>query len=230
MPEDDAASIVARAASLAERRRVMARPACRLEPRPLLEEQAQGSPAGGGISGGAGPWRSALHRALAAAANGASRDVLRGVCRVALFDGRAHDGANAELDELLAFTAAVRASAIWARGEAAERRVVGVPFAIRLPADEARAICVTDDQRGVSSELATDCDTLVEGVLDLAFRRLGKWTVVDCGTFATRDASAAADVARCRRRLDLYAACWERITGEPVELRVVTSLDEEIEW
>jgi ATP-dependent helicase/nuclease subunit A len=230
VPEDDAASILARAASLAEQRRVMARHSYRLVPRPMPSEQVQGSPADGGIQGSAGSWRTAIHRALAAAANGASGGVLRGVCRDALFGDRAQDGGSAKVDELLAFTAAVRASAIWDDSEAAERRLVGVPFAIRIPADEARAIGITDDQGVTSGELVTDCDALVEGVLDLAFCRLGKWTIVDCSTFATRGSSAEADVARCRCRLDLHATCWERITGEPVESRLVMSLGAQVEW
>jgi hypothetical protein len=86
-----------------------------------------------------------------------------------------------------------------------------------------------DEQGGTSPELAAGCDTLVEGVLDLAFRTLGRWTLVDCSTFAARRPSVEAEVARCRRRLDLHGACWARITGEPVETCLVTSLGARLE-
>ncbi|MBV9108039.1 MAG: hypothetical protein JO306_01375, partial [Gemmatimonadetes bacterium] len=226
----NAVSITALSASLAERRRVMARRAFHVEPQPLTDEQRDGSPKRDGTSGCAGARRMAIRRALCAAANGASGDELRGVCRDALFAGGAQGGPCAVVDEILAFVAAVRASAMWALGETAERRVAGAAFAIRVPPDEAGALGITDTQRGTPSERAARCETLVEGVIDLAYCRQGRWTVVDCSTFATRDAPAAADVARCRRQLDLCAACWERITGEEVASRLVMSPGGEIEW
>lgn len=227
MPGEDAASILARAASLAEQRRVMARPACLVEPSP--DERAQGPPADGGVRGRAEAWRKAIHRVLAAAADGASGDVLRGACRDALLDGGVRGVDGAEVDELLAIVTDVRASVAWAASEAAEDRVIGAPFAIRIPAGEARTLGIAEDGGGSSGELATECDTLVEGVIDLAFRRLGRWSLVDCTTFARRDPSAEKELARCRRRLDIHAACWERITGEPVESRVVVNLGAPVE-
>lgn len=226
MLEDDAALIIARAVSLAEERRVMARPACRREPQP---GEGQGGSADGGVHEHSASWRSAIHRTLAAAANGASDDVLRGLCRDALSGGRAKDGESPEVDALLAFIASVRASAIWADSEAADCRLVAVPFALRIPADELHAIRMTDDLEERMGEPVTDCDVFVEGVIDLAFRRLGRWTLVDCTTFAIRGASDDTEAVQCRRRLALHAICWERITGEPVESHVVMRLDAQCE-
>jgi ATP-dependent exoDNAse (exonuclease V) beta subunit len=69
---------------------------------------------------------------------------------------------------------------------------------------------------------------LVEGVIDLAFREAGAWTIVDYKTGAPDDAG----MDRYRRQVDLYAACWERITGEPVTGRVVVLAGEgaEVGW
>lgn len=218
MLDGDAASVIARAASLAEMRRVMALPTCRCEPQPGESGSA------GGVGDGAASWRAIIHRTLAAAANGASADMLREVCRDALSAGNPHESEGSEVDALFAFVATVRASAIWAECEAAERCRVAVPFALRVRADEARTLGTTGDREERAGEPVADCDALVEGVIDLAFRRSGRWTLVDCTTFANCDASDDTEVVRCRRRLALHATCWERITGEPVESSVMMPL------
>jgi ATP-dependent exoDNAse (exonuclease V) beta subunit len=71
---------------------------------------------------------------------------------------------------------------------------------------------------------------LVDGVVDLAFRASGAWTLVDYKTGAGDPAGAR--IAGYRRQVDLYAACWQRITGEPVGGRVVVLADEgrEVAW
>jgi ATP-dependent exoDNAse (exonuclease V) beta subunit len=54
--------------------------------------------------------------------------------------------------------------------------------------------------------------SLVEGVLDLAFEDVGGWTVVDFKT----DAEIAAELARYRRQVGLYASVVARATGKTV--------------
>ena len=56
-----------------------------------------------------------------------------------------------------------------------------------------------------------DGGTLVEGVVDLAFREAGAWTVVDFKT----DQELDAEVERYRRQVALYAELIARATGEP---------------
>lgn len=239
--EGGAAPIVARAAALAERRRELARPsyvsasvssiARRGEPAPPDEATTSRAPGRGAA------WGTAVHRALAAAARDAAGDTLRAVCRAALIDTARpvnSSGEPAELDELLALVAAIRASPLWYRAAAAEHRLAEVPFAIRLPPRDAAVLRVAGDgvAPDASSRIADidgvrdddgrgGCDVLVEGVVDLAFRERGAWTLVDYKTGAGDAPADHARISRYRRQLDLYAACWERITGEPVAGRVV---------
>jgi ATP-dependent exoDNAse (exonuclease V) beta subunit len=164
-----------------------------------------------------------VHHALEAAARGAAGPSLRAVCRAALVDAeRPADGHGdpVELDELLALVDGVRASDVWARSAAAEHRLAEVPFALHLTAQEAQAFGAADE--GESSAV------LMEGVIDLVFREAGAWTIVDYKTGAPDDSAMDG----YRRQVDLYAACWGRITGEPVGGRVVVlaGAGTEVRW
>ena len=55
-------------------------------------------------------------------------------------------------------------------------------------------------------------DTLVEGIVDLAFEENGTWTVVD---YKTDRELAAAGEEQYRRQVALYAAAIARATGQP---------------
>ncbi|MDB4947820.1 MAG: hypothetical protein JWM27_469, partial [Gemmatimonadetes bacterium] len=201
-------------------------------------------------------WGTAVHRALEAAARGAEGDALRTVCRAALVDAERpadEHGEPAELDELHALVDAVRASAVWTRAAAAEHRLAEVPFALHLTAAQAHELGISADGRagesapeagsgsGDASEAGAlkdaagtnECDVLVEGVVDLAFREAGAWTLVDYKTGAGDLAEPGdARMVGYRRQVDLYAACWQRITGEPVAGRVVVLADagREVAW
>src|SRR5690606_14320815 len=62
---------------------------------------------------------------------------------------------------------------------------------------------------------------IIEGVLDLAFREDGAWTIVDYKSDAAGSTIDDARRAKYRAQVNLYAAAWERITGEPVRERVL---------
>jgi ATP-dependent helicase/nuclease subunit A len=218
--EDDAASILAGASVLAERRRELACPGYRVQSvTSLAGRDVPDAPA----RGRGAEWGTAVHHALEAAARGASGLSLRAVCRAALVDAERpadEHGDPVELDELLALVEGVLASDVWARAAAAEHRLAEVPFALHLTAEEAHALG--------AAAAGESCAMLVEGVIDLAFREAGAWTIVDYKTGAPDDAR----MERYRRQVDLYAACWERITGEPVSGRVVVLAGEgaEVGW
>jgi ATP-dependent helicase/nuclease subunit A len=221
--EDDGPSILARASGLADRRREMARPGYRTEavtglvrraaPEPRPRDAAE-SPRADARSPGRGPeWGTAVHRALEAAARGAEGDALRTLCRGALVDAERpvdEHGEPAELAELLSLVAAVHASDVWARAAAADLRLVEVPFALHLTPAEARELGVAP-----GGGEGDDCNLLVEGVIDLAFRESGTWTIVDYKTGAgDGTASDGALTEQYQRQVDLYGACWGRITGD----------------
>ena len=228
-----AASVLARASSLVERRRELARPGYRTESVTAVVRRDASSSAAASTGDAATPrrgaeWGTAVHRALEAAARGATGDALRTVCRAALVDAERpadEHGEPVELDELLAVVDAVRASAVWARAAAAERRLAEVPFALRLSGADAMQLGVVSGD-GAGNE----CDVLVEGVVDLAFREGGAWTLVDYKT-GMRDSETSGDARMedYRRQVELYAACWERITGEPVGGRVLVLPETQVE-
>lgn len=88
-------------------------------------------------------WGSAVHGALAVAAEEPSEGALRAACRILLVEqGRPLDdhGEPTELDELLGLVRAVRGSDLWLRAQAASRLLVEVPFAATgLPSESGAA-------------------------------------------------------------------------------------------
>ena len=88
---------------------------------------------------------------------------------------------------------------------------VAVTAALRHPLlERARAALARGECRREAPVAALDDGTLVEGVVDLAFRESGQWTVVDFKT--DRELDEALDVYR--RQVALYAALVARATGE----------------
>ena len=62
---------------------------------------------------------------------------------------------------------------------------------------------------------------MLEGVIDLVFRENGHWVVADYKTDSGEDPEFEGRVRRYRAQVDLYAECWERVTGEVVGERVL---------
>ena len=96
-------------------------------PAPTTEPHAPGTGRFRGYS-----WGSAVHGALAAASDDDAEVPLRAACRSLLVEhGRPLDdhGEPAELEELLALVASVRASELWRRARHARRTLVEVPLA-----------------------------------------------------------------------------------------------------
>ena len=149
-------------------------------------------------------WGSVVHEVLAAAGDGVKGDALA---------RRAHDllvqhertldstGTPTELDALLVTVESVRRSKIWRRAMAAEERHMEAPFAVNVGSGPGRS-------------------DVIEGVIDLVFREGDQWVVADYKT--DRDAPGfTARAAKYRAQVNLYADCWERLTGERVAERVL---------
>ena len=157
-------------------------------------------PASGGYE-----WGSVVHAVLSAAGEGMRGDALAHLARDLLIEfERPVDatGAPTELQTLLALVDAVRGSAVWHRAMKSSERYTEVPFAVNLAADEG--------ERDV-----------LEGVIDLVFRENGHWVVADYKTDSGEDPEFEERVGRYRAQVDLYAECWERVTGEVVGERVL---------
>jgi len=106
------------------------------------------------------------------------------------------------------------------------------------PRDLERATTATESRRmdplgdGTSStdEEAHDAEgghdigfgpTVLEGVVDLAFQEADGWVIADYKTDVGTDPDFTARTESYRRQVDLYAAAWTRLTGEPVKERVL---------
>ena len=183
------------------------------------ERGADGEASLGGSTGAVGrgaEWGTAVHVAIEAAARGATGETLRAVCRAALIENeRPVDdrGEPTELDELVALVERLGRSRLWERAQRAERRLVEVPFCIALQPSEVRAL-------GLAEPGAEDRTEVVEGVIDLAFREDDGWVICDFKSDAAPGAKPER-VAQYRKQVELYAVCWERLTGEKVKERVL---------
>ena len=150
-------------------------------------------------------WGSVVHEVLAAVGEG-----MRGESLVQL----AHDllveferpvdatGAPTELEAVLSLVAAVRSSSVWRRAMESGERFTEVPFAVDLAAGAGRP-------------------EVVEGVVDLVFREGDHWVVADYKTDSGEDPAFEERADRYRAQVDLYADCWERLTGEVVGERLL---------
>ncbi|MDE2677500.1 MAG: UvrD-helicase domain-containing protein [Gemmatimonadota bacterium] len=157
-------------------------------------------PATGGFE-----WGSVVHEVLAAAGEGTTGDALIKLARDLLVEyERPVDSAGAptELEALIAMVESVRGSEIWNRAMAAGERHAEIPFAVNAGPGPGRG-------------------DVIEGVIDLVFREAEKWVVADYKTDTGDDPDFMERVVRYRAQVDVYAQCWERLTGEEVAERVI---------
>ena len=175
-------------------------------------------------------WGIAVHGALDAAARGVSGEELRSVARSALLEAErpVADGEPKELDELVRLVERVLESGVWRRARSADRVLSEVPFAYREERDGAdRAVgpeawpAAEEPEEGVATGPDPSRVRIMEGVIDLAFREEGGWVIVDYKTDVGTDPGFPDRRRAYRRQVELYAAAWESMTGEPVVERVL---------
>lgn len=157
-------------------------------------------PADGGLE-----WGSVVHAALAAAGSGAEGDSFARIARDLLVEyERPTDshGHPAELEALLTLVASVRESDVWARAMASKERYTEMPFAV--------------NRSGESGP-----PEVLEGVIDLVFKEGNRWIVADYKTDVGRDPAFRHRLRSYRAQVDLYATCWEEITGNKTGERIL---------
>ncbi len=150
-------------------------------------------------------WGSVVHDVLAAAGEGTHGEVLADYARDLLIEcERPIDamGAPTELEALLALVESVSRSDIWARAMASSERHREIPFA-------------------VSRNGAGGRPGVIEGVIDLVFKDGDHWVVADYKTDSGDDPGFPGRTGQYRAQVDLYAECWEQLTGEVVGERVL---------
>jgi ATP-dependent exoDNAse (exonuclease V) beta subunit len=62
---------------------------------------------------------------------------------------------------------------------------------------------------------------VLEGVIDLVFHEPAGWVVADYKTDVGTDPDFAEREQAYKRQVDLYAEAWSRLTGDPVQERVL---------
>ena len=160
-------------------------------------------------------------------------------------------GEPTELRELIGLVQAVQSSPLWSRAQEAKRMLTEVSFALPGLRDTSPEPVLEPDEddggargkrqldlfpvsankgeesetTGEVSESDSDVDngtmTVLEGVIDLAFRERGGWVIADYKTDVGTDPDFPAREVAYRRQVDLYADAWARLTGEPVKERVL---------
>jgi ATP-dependent helicase/nuclease subunit A len=166
-------------------------------------------------------WGKLVHATLEAAGRGARGEPLRAFVRTLLADEerpRDMPGGEAGVDLLVSEVAKVAQSDIWRRAQASTQLLVEVPFSIALDGETCRA-WVPDDPHAGDAPVE-----VIEGVIDLAFRDAGGWVLVDYKSDREGRHLGEERMARYHAQVNLYAACWSRMTGETVSEKVLLFL------
>lgn len=166
-------------------------------------------------SGGA-EWGTIVHAMLSAVEEGEEQDMLEARARNLLIKhGRALDvaGNPKELDALLALVRDVSRSEVWIRAMASRERRTEVPFAVVKGG--------VPGSGSAGQSLAADQPAILEGVIDLVFREDDGWVVADYKTDTGTDPKFLDRVPEYRRQVNIYADCWEQVTGEKVKERLL---------
>jgi ATP-dependent helicase/nuclease subunit A len=128
------------------------------------------------------------------------------------------------LGELIALVQAMRASELWQRAHAARRVLYEIPFELQVTPEEWTRLS------GASNAALPE---LLIGRIDLAFEEPDGWVIADYKTDVAEPKVLKARTEHYRRQVDVYAACWTRITGTSVkEKRLVFTAPgaEDVVW
>ena len=165
-------------------------------------------------------WGRAVHEALDAAARGATGEALRKACREALLAAECPLDENAQpvwLADLFAIVQKMVDSELFARARRARRMLPEVAFVARFEPEEWLEV--------------TRLPEIVEGRIDLAFEEEDGWVIADYKTDVLAGRALRERKEQYRRQVELYARCWEKISGTRVkEKRIVFTAmpDEEL--
>jgi ATP-dependent helicase/nuclease subunit A len=158
-------------------------------------------------------WGRVLHAVLEAA----MRDETAELPAIAANALAQEERPAAELSEVLRVVEAVRRSPLWERARRAKRRLVEVPFALR----------VAPEELGLSGGPA---DTVLQGAIDLVFEEDDGWVLVDYKSDAVTPRNRAALVAFYTRQVELYGRYWRRLTGRPTRAGIFFAQTGETVW
>ncbi|HEY4231758.1 MAG TPA: UvrD-helicase domain-containing protein, partial [Thermoanaerobaculia bacterium] len=122
-----------------------------------------------------------------------------------------------ELAEVLRVVEVVRSSELWARARRAKRRLVEVPFSLRVSPEEIRLA-------------GAPADTLLQGAIDLVFEEDDGWVLVDYKSDALTPQNRAQLVRFYEPQVAMYRRYWERLTGRPTRAGIFFVQGTETVW
>jgi ATP-dependent helicase/nuclease subunit A len=164
-----------------------------------------------GSSGGMS-WGRVLHRLLDALMRDEALDVRAYAANLLAEEERPAE----DLDEAVRVVEAVRASPLWVRALAAKRRLVEVPFAIKVRSDE---LGIADGPP----------ETLLQGAIDLLFEEEDGWVIVDYKSDTVTD-NLEALTRFYRPQLAHYKRYWEELTRRPAKAALYFIQPDRLEW
>jgi ATP-dependent helicase/nuclease subunit A len=137
----------------------------------------------------------------------------------------------AEAEGLAELVSGILRSGFWERAMAAGRKLFEVPFTISVgPREPGYRKLVSRvgffwEAGGEVVDVRPGAPFILSGVMDLVFEEPDGWVIADYKTDRIQDVSGEAMAAERKRALvdyyrpqvELYTACWERITGLPVK-------------
>jgi ATP-dependent helicase/nuclease subunit A len=147
-------------------------------------------------------WGRVLHGALEAAMRDPKADLRLHVANLLAEEDRP----PSELDEVLRLVEAVRGSPLWTRAGRAKRRLVEVPFALRVSPEEIGLL-----------EPSAPADTVLQGAIDLVFEEDDGWVLVDYKSDAVTPQNRAGLLAFYEPQVTLYRRYWEQLTRRPTQ-------------
>jgi ATP-dependent helicase/nuclease subunit A len=106
---------------------------------------------------------------------------------------------------------AMRESPLVARAARSGQALYEVPFELKLS---------PEDWRLISGEASTT-EEVVTGRIDLVFREADGWVIADYKTDVAAPKVLKARQTQYEKQVDIYARCWERLTGEKVKEKLV---------
>jgi ATP-dependent helicase/nuclease subunit A len=183
----------------ASRRESGARPSYRIEPVTKLVHDSEAAVPFRARTGRGMSWGRVIHRLLEGAMKDPAID-LRLYARNVLAD---EERAAFEVDEAVRLVEAVRASPLWRRALAAQRRLAEVPFALTAKSADI----------GIRTGPA---ETVLQGAIDLAFEEDSGWVLVDYKSDTVAE-NLEELTAFYTPQIELYRRYWERLTGRPTK-------------
>jgi ATP-dependent helicase/nuclease subunit A len=160
-------------------------------------------------------WGRVLHAVLEAA----MRDASVPLALVAANALAEEDRPPGELDEVLRLVEAVRGSELWKRAHRAKRRLVEVPFALRVSPEEIGR-----------REPGAPADTVLQGAIDLVFEEDDGWVLVDYKSDAVTPQNRAGLLSFYEPQVAMYRRYWERLTGRPTRAGIFFIQGGETVW